>query len=245
MVTLIWGGGGLLLRRLLAVLMLASWDAPPPVGSGPGPRDASEGGGRYPPPPPGRPAYAQPLSPCRENFFTPVVYVQNDQRVMGTLLRYLCRDTHGPPLGSPAADRPTPLPPPPPPLQTPKSFRTRLGSRIRTGRPCRVYQQVPLSMALVTDSDRPQPLRQPPPTARLTASGASSAVPSLLMHPGLSPSCPDTHSQRRCHTPRGRGDEGRGGCWSDAAHDGAQEGGGGGGGLLGAGLSQDLRDPLF
>ena len=39
--------------------------------------------------------------------------------------------------------------------------------------------------ASVTDSNRPQPLRQPPPTACLSASGAASEVPSLLMHPCL------------------------------------------------------------
>ena len=44
-------------------------------------------------------------------------------------------------------------------------------------------QQVPASMVFVTDSNRPQPLRQPPPIACLTASGAASEVPSLLMHP--------------------------------------------------------------
>ena len=38
-------------------------------------------------------------------------------------------------------------------------------------------------MAFVTDSNRPQPLRQPPPTACLTASQAASEVPSILMHP--------------------------------------------------------------
>ena len=38
-------------------------------------------------------------------------------------------------------------------------------------------------MAFVTDSNRPQPLWQPPPTACLTASGAASEVPSLLMQP--------------------------------------------------------------
>ena len=37
--------------------------------------------------------------------------------------------------------------------------------------------------AFVTDSNRPQPLGQPPPTACSTASGAASEVPSLLMHP--------------------------------------------------------------
>ena len=50
--------------------------------------------------------------------------------------------------------------------------------------PATVLQRhVPGSMVFVTDSNRPQPLRQPPPTACLTASGAASEVPSLLMHP--------------------------------------------------------------
>ena len=40
-------------------------------------------------------------------------------------------------------------------------------------------REVPASLAFVTDSNRPQPLWQPPPTACLTAS----EVPSLLMHP--------------------------------------------------------------
>ena len=43
------------------------------------------------------------------------------------------------------------------------------------------------SMAFVTDSNRPQPLWQPPPTACLIASGAASEVPPLLMHPWLIP----------------------------------------------------------
>ena len=38
-------------------------------------------------------------------------------------------------------------------------------------------------MGFVTDSNRPQPLWQPPPTTCLTASGATSDVPSLLIHP--------------------------------------------------------------
>ena len=42
---------------------------------------------------------------------------------------------------------------------------------------------MPASMAVVTDSNRPQPLWQPPPTTGLTASGAVYEVPSLLMHP--------------------------------------------------------------
>ena len=68
-----------------------------------------------------------------KKIFTPVVYVPNDQRVMGIIWRYVRWGTHGPPPppppGTPAADLPTHLPP----LQTPKSFRTRLGVKIRTG----------------------------------------------------------------------------------------------------------------
>ena len=44
-------------------------------------------------------------------------------------------------------------------------------------------------MTLATDRNRPQPLWQPPPTACLTASGAASEVPSLLMHPCPCPLC--------------------------------------------------------
>ena len=40
-------------------------------------------------------------------------------------------------------------------------------------------RQVPASMAFVTDSNRPQPLWQPPPTACLTASGATSEAASF------------------------------------------------------------------
>ena len=46
----------------------------------------------------------------------------------------------------------------------------------------------------VTDSNRPQPLRQPPPTACLTASGAASAVPSLPLL--RQPSSPHTRKSR-------------------------------------------------
>ena len=42
-------------------------------------------------------------------------------------------------------------------------------------------------MAFITDSNRPQPVWQPPPTADFTASGAASEVPSLLMRPCPSP----------------------------------------------------------
>ena len=47
--------------------------------------------------------------------------------------------------------------------------------------------QVPASMAFVTDSNRPQPLWQPPPTACLTAYGTVFEVPSLLVHPCPTP----------------------------------------------------------
>ena len=42
-------------------------------------------------------------------------------------------------------------------------------------------------MAFVTESSRPQPLWQPPPTACLTACGVASEVPSVLLHPCWSP----------------------------------------------------------
>ena len=45
----------------------------------------------------------------------------------------------------------------------------------------------------VTDSNRPQPLGQPPPTACLPASGAASEVPSILMHPCPPPTPPQVH----------------------------------------------------
>ena len=55
-------------------------------------------------------------------------------------------------------------------------------------------------MALVTDTNRPQPLRQPPPTAGLTACGAASEVPALLMHPCQPPyPCGDTPSSKAAH----------------------------------------------
>ena len=64
-------------------------------------------------------------------FFTPFAYVQNDQHLMGIILRYVCWVPTDPPLGTRRlTDRPTYPPPPSPPLQTPKSFRTQLGSRI-------------------------------------------------------------------------------------------------------------------
>ena len=62
---------------------------------------------------------------------------------------------------------------PPPPLHSAQPMLEPLS-------PCR---QVPASMAFVTDSNRPQPLWQPPPTACLTTFGTASEVPSLLMHP--------------------------------------------------------------
>ena len=59
-----------------------------------------------------------------------------------------------------------------------------LGGGVPSPPPERPANAQPLSpMASVTDSNRPQPPRQPPPTACLTASEAASGVPSLLMHP--------------------------------------------------------------
>ena len=49
--------------------------------------------------------------------------------------------------------------------------------------PLPLRRQVPASMAFLTNSNRPQPLWQPPPPACLTASVAGSEIPPLLMHP--------------------------------------------------------------
>ena len=60
-----------------------------------------------------------------ENFFTPVVYVPNDQRVMGIILRYVCWGTYQPLLGSLVPDLPTHLSPPPP--SDPQKFSHPVG----------------------------------------------------------------------------------------------------------------------
>ena len=62
--------------------------------------------------------------------------------------------------------------PPPPPLQ---------GAQL-------MPSHYTASTACVTDSNRPQPLWRAPPTADLTASGAASEAPSLLLHPCINPS---------------------------------------------------------
>ena len=53
--------------------------------------------------------------------------------------------------------------------------------------PLSPQRQVPASMAFVTDSNRPQPLWQPPRTAYPTTSGAPCEVSSPLMHPWAAP----------------------------------------------------------
>ena len=55
-------------------------------------------------------------------------------------------------------------------------------------------RQVPASMAFATDSNRSQPLWRPPRTAYPTAYGATSEVPSLLMHPWGPPKTGDVQS---------------------------------------------------
>ena len=62
--------------------------------------------------------------------------------------------------------------------------------------------QAPASMAFVTDSNRPQPLWQPPPTACRTASGAASEVPSLQMHPWGAPRPEEAWAMARVHKGR-------------------------------------------
>ena len=80
-------------------------------------------------------------------FFFPVVYIQNDQRVMGIILRYVCwgypPDPPPPPApGSPAADRPTRRPSRfgstrgQPPLQPLKRLHTPWGHALAGGSPC-------------------------------------------------------------------------------------------------------------
>ena len=58
--------------------------------------------------------------------------------------------------------------------------------RLAYAQPLSPWWQVSGSMAFVTDSNRPQPLWQPPSIACLTASGAASDVPSFVVHP-----CPE------------------------------------------------------
>ena len=91
-----------------------------------------------------------------KKIFTSHVHIQNDQRVMGIILRYVCWGTHRPPPGGPAADRPTRRPPrfgstkggggvppppleggggPPPPLQPPKLSNTPRGHTLAGASP--------------------------------------------------------------------------------------------------------------
>ena len=48
-----------------------------------------------------------------KNLFAPLMHVQNDQRVMGIILRYACWVPTHAPLGTRAAERPSHLRPPP------------------------------------------------------------------------------------------------------------------------------------
>ena len=80
-----------------------------------------------------------------EIFFTPIVYIQNDQRVMGIILRYVFWGTHRAPPGGPAADRPTRRPPRfgstkeggrvPPPPTAPQRSHTPWGHTLAGSRP--------------------------------------------------------------------------------------------------------------
>ena len=72
-----------------------------------------------------------------KTFFIPVVYVQNDQRVMGIIFRYgrgMVKVPTDPPLGTPAADRLSP-PPLPPPSRPPKVFAPDWVSRFEPATP--------------------------------------------------------------------------------------------------------------
>ena len=68
-------------------------------------------------------------------------------------------------------------PPPPLPLQGAQPTPSH----------CPPNGRCPASLAFVTGSNRPQPRWQHPPTAYVTASGAASEAPSLLMHPWPEP----------------------------------------------------------
>ena len=73
-----------------------------------------------------------------KNNFSPVVYVQNDQRVMGIILRYLCWFTHRPPWGARRlTGRPTypPSAPPPLPSRPPKVFAPGWGLEFEQAAP--------------------------------------------------------------------------------------------------------------
>ena len=73
---------------------------------------------------------------------TPLVYVQNDQRVMGIIFRYVCWGTYQPPPPPPRGARRLtarpadprglgqPSPPPPPPPTTPKTVAYPSGSHL-------------------------------------------------------------------------------------------------------------------
>ena len=65
-------------------------------------------------------------------------------------------------------------------FQQRKNQRVRVEISTRT----RLCEHI-LAVTFVTNSNRPQPLWQPPPTACLTASGAASEVPFLLTHPRM------------------------------------------------------------
>ena len=82
-----------------------------------------------------------------KTFFTPLVYVQNNQRVMGIVLRFGCWSTHRPaphtPRGDPGGSPPDPPAPwvwvheaPYPPLQPVKWFTTYRGHIPPGSRPC-------------------------------------------------------------------------------------------------------------
>ena len=101
----------------------------------------------------------------------------------------------GPPFSARGFPCPCPIPlsAPPPRPRTPMHWkRGGVPPPPPRGRPAHAQplspsRQVPASMAFVTDSNRPQPLRQPPPTACLTASGAASGAASEVPLPAAPP----------------------------------------------------------
>ena len=100
-----------------------------------------------------------------EKIFTPLVHIQNDQCVMGIILRYVCWGTHRPPPpwgGGAVADRPTRRPPrfgstkggwvPFPPLQPPKLSHTPRGHTLAGGGPRAVRLQGDHRVVLGSDN---------------------------------------------------------------------------------------------
>ena len=116
-------------------------------------------------------------------FFTPIVYVQNDQRALGIILRYICWGTPPPPPGTPAADQPTHLAP----SRLPKVFAPDWVSRVEQATP-----------PCLRASTAPLPRPYCAPTMPLPRPYHASAVPLLRLY------YPTTTILHGLHCPGGR-----------------------------------------